>query len=82
LEEADYLKTRDAHRNREQIEATGVLQHDEKTKVYELQKMQGFRVPTGLLATGPIGDHELVGKHGNWVRAFDDSTVINLDGSA
>ena len=54
LEEADYLRACDAHKNRQQIEATGVLHLDENAKLYELKGMQGFRVLTDSSAMGDI----------------------------
>ncbi|MFM9961550.1 MAG: hypothetical protein ACKV2Q_10020 [Planctomycetaceae bacterium] len=44
LEGADYLRACDAHRTRQQIEATGMLHRDRQAKLYELQQMHGFHV--------------------------------------
>lgn len=44
LEAAEYLQALNAHGSRKKIEATGILQRDEKAKLFALREMQGFRV--------------------------------------
>jgi hypothetical protein len=43
LSQADYARARDAHRDGQRIEATGVLQRDARATMFGLLNPRGFR---------------------------------------